>query len=279
MTSVTMTINMDFEDFDDHYENLVRHALAGLLRISPGSVKIQSKKHKSVEIDIELPDESAKELVRKYQRRDSELLSALECFNIIDIRIGGGSQKSNRLGADSVTQLLQEWSEGDPEALGRLFPLVIDQLRQIARRISARESTRYSIQTTDLVNELYLRLLRLPEARWTGRAQFVAFSAKVMMRILVEHARSASRQKRAVSLDKVEIGGAGQVVAVEILDLERALRRLESADPKASEIVRLRVFAGLDVSEIAELLGLQPSSVKIDYQMGHAWLLRQFRKP
>lgn len=182
--------------------------------------------------------------------------------------------------SSQVTQLLAAWRNGDPAAPGKLMPLVYDQLRRIARRHMARERAGHTLQTTALVNEAYLQVVRQEDAEWKDRLHFFAFAGQVMRRLLVGHARRRGRRKRGGSLDRVSLS-VGHVAApdkgIDVLALHQALRRLASFDPRKSQLVELRYFAGMSVEEIAEVLGIAPITVKREWLKAKAWLYNELR--
>lgn len=176
-----------------------------------------------------------------------------------------------------VTQLLADWAQGDKSAFDKLFPLVHDELRRIARRQMSHERPGHTLQATALVNEAYLKLAGHEGFEWQNRAHFYAVCAQVMRHILIDHARAHARDKRGggtihVSLEEVAVIAAEQ--ADEYLALDEALRFLESVDPKKGRIVELRYFGGLSVDETAEVLDLSPRTVRREWQRSRAWLYK-----
>jgi RNA polymerase sigma-70 factor (ECF subfamily) len=178
-----------------------------------------------------------------------------------------------------ITQLLREWQNGSREAFDRLVPLVYEELRSLASRQLAREWRHDRPQTTAVVSEAYLRLFGQHEGNWQNRGHFFAIAAKMMRRILVDHARHQRRDKRGAGsiplvLDE-EMPAAGQPLdAVDALDLDRALQQLEHLDPNQGRIVELRFFAGLTVEETADALGISPGTVKREWVLAKSWLYR-----
>lgn len=177
-----------------------------------------------------------------------------------------------------VTDLLVAWSGGDPSALEELVPLVHGELRRLARRAMARERGGHTLQTSALVNEAYLRLVDLSRVRWQDRAHFFAMSARLMRRILVDHARSRASRKRGGGARKVSFDEA-LVVSKEreadLVALDDALHALASVDPRKSQVVELRFFGGLGVDEAAEALHVSPETVARDWRLAKVWLLRE----
>ena len=177
-----------------------------------------------------------------------------------------------------VTELLVAWSAGDSSALDRLVPLVHAELRRLARRQMRRERDGHTLQTTALVNEAYLRLVDLSRIRWQDRAHFFAMSARLMRRILVDHARSRQYVKRGggawrVTFDEALVASAEP--AADLLALDDALQALARVDARKSQVVELRYFGGLSVEETAEALHVSPETVMRDWRLARAWLLRE----
>jgi RNA polymerase sigma factor (TIGR02999 family) len=181
-------------------------------------------------------------------------------------------------GPEDVTQLLLAWSGGDQEALGRLIPLVEDELRRLAHAYMAGERPGHTLQTTALLNEAYLRLVDSQRVRWQNRAHFFAVSAQLMRRVLVDFARARRREKRGgdrvqVSLD--EALDVSQRRDPDLIALDDALQALAAFDERKSKVVELRFFGGLSVEETAEALGVAPITVLRDWKMAKVWLYRE----
>jgi len=180
-----------------------------------------------------------------------------------------------------VTQLLANWSQGDLAAREALMPLVYNELRSLARSYLRRERSDHTLQATALVHEAYLRLVEQDNVNWQNRHHFFGAAANLMRRILVDHARAHLADKRGSGLPKVAITEAiamSREQPADMLALDESLARLSSVDPQQGRIVELRVFAGLTVEETAELLGISPATVKRDWAVAKAWLLREIRK-
>jgi RNA polymerase sigma factor (TIGR02999 family) len=176
-----------------------------------------------------------------------------------------------------VTQLLADWGRGDKSAFDKLFPLVQDELRRIARRQMSQERPGHTLQATALVNEAYLKLAGQDGFEWHNRAHFYAVCAQVMRHILIDHARAHARDKRGggavqVSLDELAI--AVEDRAEELVALDEALSSLEQMDPRKGKIVELRYFGGLSIEEIAEVLDVSPRTVRREWRRAKAWLYR-----
>lgn len=177
-----------------------------------------------------------------------------------------------------VTQLLHEWGDGDPDALPRLIPLVFRDLHRIAASQFAREPAGHTLQPTALVNEVFLRLVERRKVHWQSRAHFFAFAAQLVRRILVDHARSRKRDKRGGGAQKTSLTEAAHFAAVrhyDLVALDNALNDLEKIDPQGSRVVEMRFFAGLGYEEIAQVLGVAPSTVRRRWRSARSWLYRQ----
>ena len=180
-----------------------------------------------------------------------------------------------------VTQLLKAWTTGDEQALEKLTPLVYKELHRVARRCMAGQRPDHSLQTTELVNEAYLRLVNCGEMNWQHRAHFFAMSARLMRRILVDFARSRGYQKRGggvppVSLD--EAPSVGREPDQNLAALDDALQELSAVDERKSKVVELRYFGGLSIKETAEVLGVSVETVVRDWKLAKIWLLRELNK-
>jgi RNA polymerase sigma-70 factor, ECF subfamily len=180
--------------------------------------------------------------------------------------------------AHEVSQLLFSWSTGDEQALEKLVPLVYRDLHQMARRYMASERCGHTLQTTALINEVYLRLVDSPQVTWQNRAHFFAICAQLMRRILTDFARSRLYQKRGggafhVSFDENLFGTEDP--PADIVALDDALKALAVMDERKSRIVELRFFGGLSVPETAEVLKVSPETVMRDWKMAKVWLLRE----
>ena len=178
-----------------------------------------------------------------------------------------------------VTQILDDWSRGDREALNRLVPLVYSELRRLAGRHLRHERQGHTLQTTALIHEAYLRLVDQRRVRWQNRAHFFAVAARLMRRILVDHARGRQRIKRGGSATQLPLEEALVVAAeqmnVDVLALDDALAQLLELDPRQCQVVELRFFSGLSIEETAAVIGVSPATVKNDWSIAKAWLRRE----
>jgi RNA polymerase sigma-70 factor (ECF subfamily) len=177
-----------------------------------------------------------------------------------------------------ITGLLRKWGNGEEGALDELTPLVYAELRRLARHHLAAERREQILNTTALVHEAWLRLVTVKDTRWEDRAHFFALCAQLMRRILVDHARARLRARR---------GGEAQCVSLEegllvtdarspaLAALDDALNALSALDGRQGRVVELRFFGGLSVEETAEVLKVSPDSVKRDWRLAKAWLMRE----
>jgi RNA polymerase sigma factor (TIGR02999 family) len=180
-----------------------------------------------------------------------------------------------------VTALLKAWVSGDENAQTELIPLVYNELRRLARYYRRKGGGGDTIQTTALVHEAYLRLLKIDNVDWNDRAHFFAVAAQLMRRILVDMARAGAAAKRGgrdrrvadIALDEIPVPGSNR--AAELLAVDEALSRLTELDPRRARVVELRVFGGLTHEEIAEILRISQQSVMRDWRLAKAWMLRE----
>src|SRR3954470_13150861 len=176
-----------------------------------------------------------------------------------------------------VTQLLGDWTGGDDGALEKLVPLVQPELHRLAHHYMSRERPGDTLQTTPILNEAYLRLVDDTKPVWQGRSHFIAAAARLMRRIMVDHARERQSLKRGGGALKITLDEAALVTesrSDELLALDEALETLAAQDPRKSQIVELRYFGGLTVEETAEFLDTSPRTVQREWTMAKAWLYR-----
>lgn len=176
-----------------------------------------------------------------------------------------------------ITGLLQAWRQGDEQALEKLTPQVYRELHRAARGCMAREHGGHTLQTTALINELYLRLSDLKLIDWQNRAHFFALCARQMRRVLIDQARAKQSHKRgggaqSVSLDEVPM--VAPQASADLVAVDDALSRLAKVDERKSQVVEMRFFGGLNVDEIAEVLKVSRETVMRDWKLAKAWLLR-----
>lgn len=177
-----------------------------------------------------------------------------------------------------ITSVLQAISQGNHEATDRLMPLVYDEMRDLAAQYMRQQPLGHTLRSTALVNEAYLKLCGQNHEDWRSRTHFFAAGAQAMRRILVDHARGKSRQKRGGELRRVEFDedllGTSQRDE-DILALDEALTKLAELDPRQARIVEMRFFGGLTVQEVAEALGISRRTVELEWAMIRAWLRRE----
>jgi RNA polymerase sigma factor (TIGR02999 family) len=184
--------------------------------------------------------------------------------------------------ADSPTDLLRAWGNGERAALDRLVPLVHHELHQLARRYLRDERHGHTLQPTALVNEAYLRLIELDRMQWQDRVHFFAMAARTMRRILVDHARARDNEKRGGDVPKVSLELAMEVSREpqrHIVELDDALARLETIHPRKAQVVELRFFSGLSLEETAAALHVSVDTIKRDWRFAKLWLLRDLARP
>jgi RNA polymerase sigma-70 factor (ECF subfamily) len=191
--------------------------------------------------------------------------------NVDQSPIGSGS-------VGDVTLLLRAWSEGDGQALEDLIPLVYEELYLTARRYMSRQQPDHMLQSTALVNEAYLHLAKLGRVEWQNRGHFFAVCARVMRSILTDYARSSSYQKRGGGAQHVSFDErcmAGRNPSLDLIALDDALHSLARLDERKSQVVEFRVFGGMSIEAIAEALHISTGTVKRDWKLARAWLLRE----
>ena len=178
---------------------------------------------------------------------------------------------------ERIARLLTDWANRDPTARERLVPLVYEELRRLAHHYMRGEREGHTLQTTAVVNEVYLRLAGIDALGWRDRAHFFAMAATLMRRVLVDYARQRGRDKRGggVSVTSLDENAIAPQPAVDVVALDRALVRLGAVDPQQSRVVELRFFAGLSVKETAEALGISPATVKRDWATAKLWLYNE----
>jgi len=177
----------------------------------------------------------------------------------------------------TVTGLLRAWNGGDAAALDQLMPMVDGELRKLARIHMSRERREHTLQPTALVNEVFLKLVDATDIRWQDRAHFFGISARLMRRILVDHARARGYQKRGGDVTRVTLDGqdiAAPDNPIDVIALDRALEGLAVIDERKCRVVEMRFFAGLSVADTAAALDVSTDTVKRDWRIAKLWLLR-----
>ena len=184
--------------------------------------------------------------------------------------------------ASRHTGLLAAVRGGDDAAVNRLMPAVYEELRRLAKRHMASQRRGHTLQTADLVNEAYLKLVNVQETGWKDRIHFFAVASRAMRSVLVDYARRRGYAKRGGNPIRVSLSEADQISgekSAEVIAVDEALSRLAALDLRKSQIVELRYFGGLSVEESAELMSLSPSTVKREWRRAKAWLYRELGDP
>jgi RNA polymerase sigma factor (TIGR02999 family) len=190
------------------------------------------------------------------------------------------------LSQKEITAMLRAWGGGDHEATEELIHAVYRELRLQARYQLRRERNNHTLHTTALINEVYIKLVEQRSVKWENRGHFFALAAKLMRRILVDHAKTRHRKKRGgaeenLALDdvlKTNVHTAPDEKALDLLALDEALERLAKIDKQQVQIVELRYFSGLDVHETAEVLKISTATVKRDWAVARAWLKHELTR-
>lgn len=177
--------------------------------------------------------------------------------------------------------MLRRLNQGDAEAAQRLLPLLYDELRRLAGSYMRQERSNHTLNPTALVHEAYMKLVNQREVEWQGRTHFFNVGAQAMRRILVDHARQKRRIKRGggevtASLDERQVPRESD--AIDLVDLDDAIRRLAELDPRQAQIVELRFFGAMEMQQIAEKLGVSKRTVEADWTMARAWLSRELSR-
>jgi len=183
--------------------------------------------------------------------------------------------------AGEVTLLLERWRTGDPEVLGDLIPLVYEQLHAIAQGYMRRERGDHTLQPTALVNEVYMRLLNQRKIGWSDRVHFYVFAARMMRNILKDHARAHLADRRG-GKDSIHLPLSDEIAWVgsspeEVLDLNRALERLETLDPRKAQLVELRFYLALTMEEASDVLAISIATAERDLKFARSWLHRELQ--
>src|SRR5688572_3383931 len=179
---------------------------------------------------------------------------------------------------NEVTEILQEWRAGNRAASERLFPLVYDELKRQARKHLRRERPDHTLQPTALVHEAFLRIVDQTSPAIENRVHFFAFASRIMRQILVDHAREHNAAKRGGAAQRLSVADIDLLPdegAADMLELDEALRKLETIDERKSQVVDMRFFGGLKESEIAEAMGVNEKTVRRDWQFAKLWLYRE----
>jgi RNA polymerase sigma factor (TIGR02999 family) len=183
--------------------------------------------------------------------------------------------------SQEITELLLNWNNGDREALNRLIPLVYKELYWMAKNRLNQERSGHTLEATALVNETYLRLVKLDSLSWQNRAHFFAIAAQLMRNILVDYARKQIANKRIGARNKLslaELPDLVQTKEVDLVALDDALTSLAAIDPQQSRIIEIRFFGGLTIEETAEVMKLSPKIVRREWDTAKLWLLRELSR-
>lgn len=180
----------------------------------------------------------------------------------------------------AITQLLNQWSGGDEDAEAALTPLIYDELQRTAKRLFRSERRSHTLQPTALVHEAFVKLVDV-NVTWQDRAHFFSLAARMMRRLLVNHANTRNAAKRGgdairVTLDESSLSGGS--ADADLLDLEEALQRLAELDARKAELIELQYFGGLSFREMEEVTGLSSSTLDRDLRMARAWLKDQLAR-
>lgn len=182
---------------------------------------------------------------------------------------------------NQISELLLAWNNGDESSLERLVPVVESELKRIARNFLRRENANRSLQTSDLINEAYLKLVGQREVRWQNRSHFFAVASIIIRRILINHARDRKAGKRGGGVNDLNIENVYIVSRErtdELISLDEALTKLAEFDQMKGRIVEMRYFGGLTAAETAEVLNITPAAVTRHWNLARAWLAREMRK-
>lgn len=183
--------------------------------------------------------------------------------------------------AADVTRLLNDWSHGSNESLLQLAPIVYDELRRLAAKYLRRKRPGHTWQSTALVHEAYVRLVDQDSVQSQGRAHFFGVAARMIRRILVDHARASQAAKRGSGVARLALEEALDAEApseLELIALDDALETLRRLDISQARVIELRYFAGLSIDETAEALGISPSAVKAEWVSARTWLNRELNR-
>jgi RNA polymerase sigma-70 factor, ECF subfamily len=186
-------------------------------------------------------------------------------------------EQVNRSTAGEITQLLAAWQAGERDADERLFAVLYGELRKIAARHRRKEAAHHSLQTTALVHEAYMRLARQDRMSWKSRGHFFAVASQAMRRVLVDHARrrKAARRGGGVPSSPLDAVVLALESSADVVELDIALEKLARVEPRGAQVVDLRIFAGLTVPEVADVLEVSRATVEREWAAARAWLRRE----
>lgn len=206
------------------------------------------------------------------QTRNQRFLKTLWMYNLPRVAVNDQIPNSHE-----ITELLQAWSQGDSEALDKLIPLVDRELKKIAHAYMRKERPGHILQTTALVDEALIRLIRAENIKWDNRKQFYALIARRMRQVLVEYARKQITKggTRVAQVDITEADKLTDKASEELLLLHEALMKLAALDARKANVVEHRYFGGFTFEEIAKLLGVSKATVEREWNLARAWLRRE----
>ena len=210
----------------------------------------------------------------------SRLTSYPHCISLLPtyfVSAHGQGERVPEAPSQPISALLTQWRAGDQEALQALIPLVYQELRRIAQHHLRQERPDHTLQSTALVHEAYLRLLKQRPGEIENRVHFLAVASRLMRQILVDHARRHRAAKRGggLRLELNEAMSAQKVPNIDLVALDTALKELARLDPQQSRIVEMRFFGGLSIEDTAEVIAVSPTTVKREWAIARAWLLRE----
>jgi RNA polymerase sigma factor (TIGR02999 family) len=180
--------------------------------------------------------------------------------------------------SSEITELLHRWTAGEKDVLDSLLPVVERELRRIARKSLRSQRQGQTLETTELVNEAYLRLVDQTRVQWQNRAHFFAIAAQIMRRVLLDHARRRNRGKRGAGANQISLSSVtilSPQKSQELIALDEALTKLERLDPFKGRVVELRYFGGLNIQDTAKVLNVAPVTVSRHWHLAKAWLKRE----
>jgi len=180
-----------------------------------------------------------------------------------------------------TTELLNRASDGDTTALRELLPLLYDELRELANKHLHKERPNHTLQPTEILHELYFKIVDLKEIQWQGRAHFFAMASRTIRRILIDHARARDAKRRGGKLQKVSLDGLeieGGQKGVDILALDEVLDDFAQEFPREAKLVELRFYGGLKIKEAAEVLQISERTAANDWVLAKAWLARELKR-
>lgn len=231
------------------------------------------------------------DLVQTYQRTVGRIVSSLTYKNAVTMmsqpsshQNGDYTTMSAAFSKKEITAMLRAWGEGSESATEEFIRAVYSELRLRARYQLRRERPNHTLQTSALINEAYLKIVEQRSIEWHSREQFFALAARMMRRILVDHAKARHRYKRGGNAEDLafeDISPALEVDRedkVDLVALDEALDRLAELDPRQVQIVELRYFSGLDVRETADVLKISPTTVKREWAVARAWLKHELER-